>query len=112
MLEVGWKLARGERIDARQDGTIPRGLRENYFTEAIGAELSTPLNIDADILKAQRTDNPRAYELFVRGLALLERLDIGCAFWPDGVNPRNVPQLARGAGIELAEVGTGGNGLL
>ena len=45
---------------------------QEKIAEAIGAELSTPLNIDADILRAQRTDNPRAYELFVRGLALLE----------------------------------------
>ena len=45
---------------------------QQKIAEAIGTELSTPLDIDADILKAQRTDNPRAYELFVRGLALLE----------------------------------------
>ncbi|MEM7222399.1 MAG: hypothetical protein AAF495_05435 [Pseudomonadota bacterium] len=51
---------------------------ENVFVvqekvaEAIGEKLSTPINIDADVLKAERTDNPQAYELFVRGLALLE----------------------------------------
>ena len=45
---------------------------QEEIAEAVGAELSTPLDVDADILKAQRTDNPRAYELFVRGLALLE----------------------------------------
>ncbi|MEM7399952.1 MAG: hypothetical protein AAF354_13600 [Pseudomonadota bacterium] len=46
---------------------------QERIAEAIGAELSTPLDIDADILKAERTDDPRAYELFVRGLALLEQ---------------------------------------
>lgn len=45
---------------------------QEQIAEAIGAELATPLDIDANILQAQRTDNPRAYELFVRGLALLE----------------------------------------
>ena len=46
---------------------------QEKIAEAIGAALSTPLNVDADILEAQRTNNPRAYELFVRGLALLEQ---------------------------------------
>ncbi len=45
---------------------------QEKIAERIGAELSTPLDIDADILKAERTDDPRAYELFVRGLAFLE----------------------------------------
>ena len=46
--------------------------QENIARE-IGSALSTPLDIDADVLEAQRTNDPRAYELFVRGLALLEQ---------------------------------------
>lgn len=46
---------------------------QEKIADAIGAALATPIDIDADILKAQRTDDPEAYELFVKGLALLEQ---------------------------------------
>ncbi|MEM7222685.1 MAG: hypothetical protein AAF495_06885 [Pseudomonadota bacterium] len=46
---------------------------QQMIAEAVGAALATPLVVDADVLKAERTENPRAYELFVRGLALLEQ---------------------------------------
>jgi len=46
---------------------------QHEIAEAVGEALSTPLDIDVDVLKAERTANPRAYELYVRGLALLER---------------------------------------
>ncbi|MEM6461577.1 MAG: hypothetical protein AAF724_06655 [Pseudomonadota bacterium] len=46
--------------------------QENIARE-IGTALSTPLDIDSDVLEAQRTDDPRAYEFFVRGIALLEQ---------------------------------------
>ena len=38
---------------------------------AIGVALSTPLEIDAEVLEAQRTENPEAYELFLKSLPLL-----------------------------------------
>lgn len=37
----------------------------------VGEALSTPLDIDADVLTAQRSADPEAYDLFIRGLALL-----------------------------------------
>ncbi len=43
------------------------------IARAIGNALATPMEVDAEILKAQRTADPKAYELFLRGLALLER---------------------------------------
>ena len=46
---------------------------QEEVARAIGTALSTPLDIDADVLEARRTNDPRAYELFVRGLALLEQ---------------------------------------
>jgi betaine reductase len=38
MVRVGRKLVAGEEIVPETDGTIPRGLRRNYFAEATGAE--------------------------------------------------------------------------
>jgi glycine reductase len=38
MVRVGRKLVAGEDIDPQTDGTIPRGLRQNYFAETTGAE--------------------------------------------------------------------------
>ena len=35
---VGNKLVRGEPVISTEDGTIPRGLRQNYRTESTGAE--------------------------------------------------------------------------
>lgn len=43
------------------------------IARAIGNALATPMEVDAEILQAQRTADPKAYELFLRGLALLER---------------------------------------
>ena len=37
MIHVGAKLLRGEPIVSAEDGTIPRGLRQNYFSSANGA---------------------------------------------------------------------------
>lgn len=46
---------------------------QEAIAKAIGEALATPLTIDSDILKAERTDDPQAYELYVRGQALLEQ---------------------------------------
>jgi TolB-like protein len=46
---------------------------QEAIAKAIGEALATPLKIDSDILKAERTDDPQAYELCVRGQALLEQ---------------------------------------
>ncbi|MEM9107225.1 MAG: hypothetical protein AAGC96_16355, partial [Pseudomonadota bacterium] len=46
---------------------------QETIAREIGTALSTPLDIDADVLEAQRTNDPRAYELFIRGIALLEQ---------------------------------------
>ncbi|MEM8575027.1 MAG: hypothetical protein AAGF48_10365 [Pseudomonadota bacterium] len=75
-------------IDARlvrgQDNTVIwserlRSTMANLFSaqervaEAVGAALATPIDIDPAELEAQRAGDPRAYELFVRGLALFEQ---------------------------------------
>ncbi len=38
MVRVGLKLVAGEAIVPAKDGTIPHGLRQNYFADATGAE--------------------------------------------------------------------------
>jgi betaine reductase len=38
MVRVGLKLVTGEAIVPTEDGTIPHGLRQNYFAEATGAQ--------------------------------------------------------------------------
>lgn len=38
MVRVGIKLVAGEAIIPSEDGTIPRGLRRNYFADATGAQ--------------------------------------------------------------------------
>ena len=48
-------------------------LAQENIAREVGTALSTPLDIDADVLEARRTNDPRAYDLFVRGLALLEQ---------------------------------------
>ena len=40
---------------------------------AIGEALSTPLDVDSIELEAKRTEDPQAYEAFLRGIALLEQ---------------------------------------
>lgn len=77
-LRIAASLVRAEDGLLIWSSTFSEKMKDVFVTqekiaEAIGAALSTPLDIDADVLKAQRTDDPRAYELFVRGLALLEQ---------------------------------------
>ncbi|MEM7169059.1 MAG: hypothetical protein AAF530_02755 [Pseudomonadota bacterium] len=40
---------------------------------AIGEALSTPLDVDSAELEANRTEDPQAYQAFLRGIALLEQ---------------------------------------
>lgn len=46
---------------------------QERIADAISVALATPLDIDAQDLKEERTDDPEAYELFLEGIALFEK---------------------------------------
>ncbi len=46
---------------------------QERIANAIGQALKTPLGIEAQTLETDRTDDPEAYDLFLKGLALLRR---------------------------------------
>ena len=46
---------------------------QEKIANAIGNALKVPLGIEADTLETERTDNPEAYDLFLKGLALLKQ---------------------------------------
>ncbi len=45
---------------------------QEKIARAIGNALAIPMEVDAELLEADRSKDPKAYELFLRGLALLE----------------------------------------
>lgn len=46
---------------------------QERIANAIGAALKVPMGIEAETLETDRTDDPVAYDLFLKGLALLKR---------------------------------------
>ena len=52
---------------------------QEKIANAIGGALKVPLGIEADTLETERTDNPEAYDLFLKGLALLKQRGPGLA---------------------------------
>ncbi len=46
---------------------------QEQIANAIGTALKTPMGIDAAALRTDRTDNPEAYDLYLRGITLLQQ---------------------------------------
>ena len=63
--------------DVFEDSVQDIFIVQEKIANSIGSALKTPLGVNARALQTERTDNPAAYDLFVKGLAALQRRGSG-----------------------------------